>query len=110
MDDAERKRLEDEINRGVPNIGIYKVEEGALEREKRSPLVKGGAVGLGLGGYFGVAYLQAHGLYDRSPLRLFQDDYVLVGLLIIAVGTFIGAGIAWMVKEGSFGKPPKDTS
>lgn len=109
MDRKERKRLEHEINRGVPNVGIRKVEEGALERENRSPLVKGGAVGFSIGGAAGVAYLQNTSIFNRSPLGLFLDDYVLVGLLIIAVGTFIGAGLAWMVKEGSFGKPPKDT-
>ncbi len=41
MDRRERKRLKDEINRGVRNAGIYKVDGDALERENRSPLFKG---------------------------------------------------------------------
>ena len=109
MDDEERKRLEDEINHGVRNVGIYKVDGDALEKENRSALVKGGAVGFSIGGAAGVAYMQNTSWFNTSPLGLFIDDYVLVALLIVAVGTFAGAGLAWMVKEGSFGKSPKDT-
>ena len=41
MDYRERKRLEHEIDRGVPNTGIRKVDGDALEKENRSALVKG---------------------------------------------------------------------
>ena len=33
MDRRERKQLKDKIDRGVRNVGIYKVDGDALERE-----------------------------------------------------------------------------
>jgi hypothetical protein len=110
MDYRERKRLEDEIDRGVPNVGIRKVEEGALERENRSPLVKGGAIGFSLGGAAGVAYVQSNSIFNRSPLGLFLDDYVLVMLGIIAGGTLMGAAGGWLFNKvvPKRGKSPKD--
>ena len=50
MDYRERKRLEDEINRGVPNVGIRKVDGDALEKENRSPIVIGAGIGFGFSG------------------------------------------------------------
>ena len=72
MDRRERKRLKDEIDRGTLNVGIRKVEEGAYEKENRSPLVKGGGVGLGIGGTIGIAYAQSVGVFHQSPLGLFH--------------------------------------
>ena len=111
MDRRERKRLKDEINRGTRNVGIYKVEEGAYEKESRLPMVKGGSVGFSLGGAAGVVYLQNHSIFDRSPLGLFPDDYVLVGLGIIAGGTAMGAALGWLADNlaSEREKPPKDT-
>jgi hypothetical protein len=94
MDRRERKRLEDEINRGVRNVGIYKVDEGAYERENRSPLVKGGSIGFGLGGAVGIAYGRSVGVHGQTPIGLFVGDYVLVMFGIIAGATVFGALLA----------------
>lgn len=94
MDYRERKRLEDEINRGTLNVGIHKVEEGAYERESRLPVVAGGTVGLSLGGSVAVGYGGNVGVFGMSPLGLFSDDYVLVMLGIVVAGTVLGALIA----------------
>jgi hypothetical protein len=109
MDRRERQRLKNEIDRGAPNVGIRKVEEGAYEKENRSPLVKGGGVGLGIGGAAGVAYAQSVGVFHRSPLGLFPDDYVLVMLGIIAGGTLMGAAGGWLFNKvvPKRGKSPK---
>jgi hypothetical protein len=111
MDRRERNRLKDEINRGTLNVGITRVEEGAYEKESRLPLVKGGTIGFGLGGALGLFYLQNNGLFNRSPLGLFSDDYVLVGFGIIAGGTAVGAALGWLAGTATSarGKPPKDT-
>ena len=106
MDRRERQRLKNEIDRGMLNVGIRKVEEGAYEKENRSPLVKGGGVGLGIGGAIGIAYAQSVGVFHRSPLGLFPDDYVLVMFAIIAAATAAGALLGKVTSEP--GKPPKD--
>lgn len=97
MDRRERKRLEDEINRGVPNTGIRKVDGTALAKENRSPLVKGGGAGLTLGAVAGVAYLKQTDLFHRSPLGLFPDDYIIVFFAIIVGGMAAGAAIGWLI-------------
>lgn len=94
MDYRERKRLEDEINRGTLNVGIHKLEEGAYERESRLPVVVGGTVGLSLGGSVAVGYGRGVGVLGMSPLGLFSDDYVLVMLGIVVAGMVLGALIA----------------
>ena len=111
MDRRERKRLEDEIDRGALNVGIRKVEAGAREKENRSPLVKGGVIGFSLGGALGVAYVQNNSIFNRSPLGLFLDDYVLVMYGIIAGGTLMGVAVGWLASNAISrrGKLPKDT-
>ena len=111
MDRREQKRLEDEINRGVRNVGIYKVDGDALEKENRSPIFKGAGIGIGLSGPLGIGYLQTTPFWRSSPLGLFPDDYVLVALGIIAAGPVIGAAIGWQASkdEQKDQEPPKDT-
>ena len=106
MDRRERERLQDEIDRGVRNVGIYKVDGDALERENRSPIFKGAAVGFGLGGSICVAYFRSDP--NRSPLGLFLDDYVLAGLLIWVGGTVVGAALGWLYRQSvpTRRKPP----
>ncbi len=94
MDRREQKRLEDEINRGTLNVGIRKLEEGAYEKESRQPWVKGGSVGLTVGGIIGVAYAQSVDVFHQSPLGLFTNDYVLVMFAIVAAGAAGGAVLA----------------
>lgn len=110
MDRRERKRLRDEINRGVRNAGIYKVDGDALAKENRSPLVIGGGIGLGLGGSWGIGYMQSDAFGRSSPLGLFPDDYLLVALGIIAGGAVIGAALGWLLSKvvPVRRKPPKD--
>ena len=110
MDRSEQERLEDDINRGVRNVGIYKVDKGALEKENRSPLVKGGGIGLGIGGMVAVAYGQNVGVHGMSPLGLFSDDYVLVMLGMIIGATAMGALIAMEIGKDTAAPetPPKD--
>ena len=107
MDRREWKRLKDQINRGMGNVGIYKVDGDALRRENRSPLVKGGVVGFTMGGIASVAYIRTNPLHNRSPLGLFLDDYALVWLLIWTGGTLIGAAIGWLISNAV--KPPKNS-
>lgn len=61
-----------------------------------------------LGGALGLVYMRNSVL---SPLGLFSDDYVLVGLGIIAGGTAVGAALGWLASDATstHGKPPKDT-
>ena len=94
MDRRERQRLKNEIDRGTLNVGIRKVEEGALEKENRSPLVKGGSVGFSLGAAVAYLYAGQVGVFNQSPLGLFPDDYVLVMFAIIAAATAAGALLA----------------
>lgn len=96
MDYRERKRLKDEINRGVPNTGIYKVDPDGLERENRSPIVIGGGIGLGISGPLGIGYMRSEGFWRSSPLGLFPDDYILVALGIMAGGALIGGALGWL--------------
>jgi hypothetical protein len=109
MDRRERKRLENEIDRGMLNAGIRKVEEGAYERESRLPQVKGGAVGLSLSGPVAIYYGNHVGVFGMSPLGLFRDDYVLVMLGIVVGGTLLGAVLGWLVDKvvPKRAKPPK---
>jgi hypothetical protein len=110
MDRRERRRLKDDINRGNRNIGIYKVEEGAYEKESRLPVVKGGSIGFGLGGAAAVAYGRHVGL-DQTPLGLFLGDYVLVMFGLVAAGTVLGALLARPFSKAApiRGKSPGDT-
>ena len=105
MDRRELKRLRDEVDRGTLNVGINKLEEGALERENRSPILKGSAVGFGIGLSLGAAYAP----FDRSPLGLFVDDYMLVQFAIVIGVTALGALIAWKLDKiiPRRRKPPK---
>ncbi len=59
MDRREQKRLEYEIDRGVRNVGICKVDPEGLERENRSPIFKGAVVGFGVAVNVALAYAGA---------------------------------------------------
>jgi hypothetical protein len=99
MDRRERKRLEDEINRGVRNVGIYKVDGDALERENRSPIFKGAVLGFGLAVNVALAYVGVYSIFDPPPPRLSPDDDALVMGLIMAGGTVMGATFGWLVNK-----------
>ena len=98
-------------NRGTLNVGIFKVEEGAYEKESRLPLVKGGTVGFSPGAAVGLYYMQNISIFQMSPLGLFSDDYVLVGLGIIAGATAVGAALGWLAGNATSarGRPSRDT-
>jgi len=108
MDHRERKRLEYEIDHGVRNAGIYKVDEGGLERENRSPIFKGAVVGFGLAVNVALAYAGVYSIFDPSPPRLSPGDNVVM-LLIMAGGTAMGATFGWLVRKfvPTRRKPPK---
>lgn len=110
MDRREWKRLKDEINRGVRNIGIYKVDGDALERENRSPIYKGAVVGFGLACPAALAYVGVYSIFDPSPRHVSSEDNVVM-VLIMAGGTVMGATFGWLVRKfvPTRRKPPKDT-
>src|ERR1043165_9440493 len=101
MDYRERKRLEDEINRGVPNVGIYKVDGEAYERENRSPIFKGAVAGFGLATNVALAYVgvDLYSIFPRSPRRPTTDGDELVMVLIMAGGTVLGAVAGWLYRK-----------
>src|ERR1044072_1823488 len=98
MDRRERKRLKDEINRGVRNIGIYKVDGDAFEREDRVPIDKCAVVGFGLGVNVAFAYVGVYSIFDPSPRHLSTEDNVVMAL-IMAGGTVMGATFGWVVRK-----------
>jgi hypothetical protein len=93
MDHRERDRLKDEIDKGTLDAGIYKLEEGAYQKESRLPLVKGGTAGFVIGGAVAATYGENVGF--SSPLGLFVDDYVLVMIGMFIAGTVLGALLGW---------------
>ena len=110
MDDRERKRLEDEINRGVPNTGIYKVDPDGLEKENRSPIFIGASSGFGLGCSVALAYVGVYSIFDPSPRYVSTSDHVMM-LLIMAGGAVMGALFGWLVgKYVPTRRKPKGTT
>lgn|GEM_PF-4914506 len=107
MDRREQKRLEYEIDRGVRNVGIYKVDPEGLERENRSPIFKGAVSGFGLACSAALAYSGVN-IFDPSPRHVSASDDVVM-LLIIAGGTVIGAAAGWLASKvvPTRRKPPK---
>ena len=110
LDRGEWKRLRDEINRGVPNTGIYKVDGEGLERENRSPIFKGAVVGFGLGANAALAYVGVYSIFDPSPGYISSNDNVVM-LLIWTGVTVIGATFGWLYDKyvPTRRKPPKST-
>ncbi len=110
MDYRERKRLEHEIDRGVPNVGIYKVDPEGLERENRSPIFKGAVSGFGLACPAALAYI-GFDIFDPSPRHVSPADEAVMAL-IMAGGPVIGALFGWVVSKyvPTRGKPKATTS
>ena len=102
----DKKGLRDEINQGVPDTGIYKIDDKGFERESRSPVYKGIVGGMAVGLSLGGLYANYH-----SPLEIFAvpGDIGLVLFGFLAAGSAIGGAFMWLVSKGSRNeaKPPR---
>lgn len=109
MDRREQKSLEDEINRGVRNVGIYKVDPEGLEKENRSPIFKGAVSGFGFACPVALAYVGVYSIFDPSPRYVSSGDQVVM-VLILAGGAVMGALFGWLVSKAPTRGKPKGTT